>query len=214
MLRRKHLARIEQTLVVERAFHALLLGQIDFVEHLRHQVALLDSDAVLAGEHAADFDAELENVGAESLGALELARGIGVVKDQRMQIAVAGVEHVGDPQTVARRHFPHPRQHQRQLAARNGAVHAIVVRRDAPHRRKRRLAPGPERQPLLFGIGHPQIGRAAALGSEARPHFLELFRSGSGEPCGPPAASRCCARKLATRSFPRRPPRMRGASHC
>ncbi len=32
-----------------------------------------------------------------------------------------------------------------------------------------------------------------------------LRASGSGEPAAP-AASRCCARKLATRSFPWRPP--------
>jgi hypothetical protein len=53
---------------------------------------------VLAGQHAADLDAELEDVGAERLGALQLARLVGVVEDQRMQVAVAGVEHVGDAQ--------------------------------------------------------------------------------------------------------------------
>ena len=65
------------------AFHTqrdqLLLRKIDFVEHFRHQVALLDADAVLAGEHAADLDAQLENVGAEFFGALKLARFVGVV---------------------------------------------------------------------------------------------------------------------------------------
>src|SRR5882762_4684460 len=32
----------------------------------------------------------------------------------------------------------------------------------------------------------------------------ELTMSGSGEPCRPPTASRCCARKLAAHSFPRK----------
>ena len=41
-------------------------------------------------------------------------------------------------------------QHVRQLAARDGAVHAVVVRRDAADRREGRLAAGPERQ--AFGI--------------------------------------------------------------
>src|SRR5262245_43568090 len=45
---REHLAGIEQAPVVERAFEALLLGEIDFREHRRHQVALLDPDPVLA----------------------------------------------------------------------------------------------------------------------------------------------------------------------
>ena len=70
--------------------------EIDLGEHHRHQIALLDADAVLAGQHAADLDAELQDLGAEMLGALQFARLVGVVEDQRMQIAVAGMEHVGD----------------------------------------------------------------------------------------------------------------------
>ena len=71
--RRKHLAGIEQALVVEGAFDALLLIEIDLGKHHRHQVALFDADAVLAGEHAADFDAQPQDIGAELLGAFELA---------------------------------------------------------------------------------------------------------------------------------------------
>jgi hypothetical protein len=33
---------------------------------------------------------------AELLGALQLARDVGIVEDQRVQVAVAGVEDVGD----------------------------------------------------------------------------------------------------------------------
>jgi hypothetical protein len=65
---REHLAGIEQTLVgVEGAFDALLV-EVDLAEHFRHQVALLDADAVLAGQHAADLDAQPQDVGAEFLG--------------------------------------------------------------------------------------------------------------------------------------------------
>ena len=147
---RKHLAGIEQALGVEGAFQPLLLVEIDLGEHHRHQVALLDADAVLAGQHAADLDAELEDLGAELLGAVEFAGLVGVVEDERMQIAVAGMEHVGDAQAVFLRQLRDAREHQRQLGARDGAVHAVVVRRDAADRRERRLAPGPEQQPLLF----------------------------------------------------------------
>src|SRR5260370_24966803 len=55
---RKYLAGIEQALRVEGAFQPLLLVEIDLAEHLRHQVALLDADAMLAGEDAAEFDAD------------------------------------------------------------------------------------------------------------------------------------------------------------
>src|SRR5258708_3002043 len=81
---RKHLAGIEQAAFVERAFEALLLGEIDLGKHGRHQIALLDPDPMLACQHAAHLHAEPQDVGAESLGALELAGLIGVVQDERM----------------------------------------------------------------------------------------------------------------------------------
>ena len=96
----KTLPGIEQAAVVEGAFEPLLLGEIGLGEHRRHQVALLHADAMLAGEHAADLDAELEDIRAECLRSLELARLVGVVENQRVQIAVAGVEDVGDAQPV------------------------------------------------------------------------------------------------------------------
>src|SRR5262249_158885 len=89
--RPKHLAGMAQALPVEGALGPLLLVEVGFREHRRHQVALLDADAVLAGEHAADLDAQPQDVGAERLGAVELARLVGIVEDERMQVAVAGV---------------------------------------------------------------------------------------------------------------------------
>src|SRR5271170_1696231 len=97
---REHLAGIEQSLLVEGAFDALLMLHVDLGEHHRHQVPLLDPDAMLAGEHAADLDAQLEDVGPKRLGALQLPRLIGIVKDKRVEIAVAGMEHVGDAKVV------------------------------------------------------------------------------------------------------------------
>ena len=92
------LAGIEQALGVEGAFEALLLIEVGLAEHHRHQVALLDAHAMLAGENAADFDAQPEDIGAESLRALQLARLVGVVENQRMQVAVAGMKDIGDTQ--------------------------------------------------------------------------------------------------------------------
>src|SRR5216683_1739217 len=88
------LARIEQVVGIEGAFHAHLLVEIDLGELLAHQVALLDADAVLAGQHAADAHAEPEDIGAEFLGAAELARIVGVEQDQRVEVAVAGMEDI------------------------------------------------------------------------------------------------------------------------
>jgi hypothetical protein len=46
---REYLSWIEQALIVEGAFEPLLLIEIGFRKHHRHQVALLDTDTMLAG---------------------------------------------------------------------------------------------------------------------------------------------------------------------
>src|SRR5439155_18394371 len=66
--RREYFSGVEQALGIEGAFHALLLGEVNFRKHRRHQVALFDADAVLAGEDAADLDAKLQNVASECFG--------------------------------------------------------------------------------------------------------------------------------------------------
>src|SRR6266699_4440461 len=159
--RRKHLARVEQTLVVEGAFEPLLLLEVSLGEHGRHQVALFHAHPVLAGEHAADLDAKLEDVRAELFRTLELARLVGVVENERVEIAVAGMEDVGDGEPIGFGQLAHALEHLRQPRARDGAGHAGIVGRDAADRRERRLAPGPEQEPLLLG-GRDSAGRGAA----------------------------------------------------
>ena len=176
----EHLAGIEQALGVEGAFQALLLGEIGLVEHLAHEVALFDAHAMLARQHAAHGDAEPQDIGAEGLGRLQLARLVGVIEDQRMKVAVAGVEHVGDAEPAGPRHLLHLRQHLRQAPARDGAVHAVVVGRDAAYRRKGRLAPGPEA--LAFGLVP-----AGPDGLATRKPWRSVRPAGSARPPPPPA---------------------------
>src|SRR3954451_6532664 len=58
---REHLAGIEKVVGVEGALETLLLREVDVVEHRVHQVTLLDADAVLAGQHATDLNAETQD---------------------------------------------------------------------------------------------------------------------------------------------------------
>jgi len=58
---------------------------------------------VLAGDRAADLHAKLEDAAAELLGAMQFARLVRIEQDQRMQVAVAGVEHIRDRQFIFRR---------------------------------------------------------------------------------------------------------------
>src|SRR5262245_59673784 len=174
--RRENLAGIEQAALVEGAFEPLLMLEIGIREHRRHRIALLDPDTVLAGEHAPHLDAVLEDVGPEAFRLLELARLVAIVENERVEIAVAGMEHVGDAQPVALGQFAHAPEHLRQARPRDGAVHAVIVRRDAADRRKRRLAPGQEQEPLLLrggaATGHGASGLRDRL--DLREEMIDL----------------------------------------
>ncbi|MNE15757.1 hypothetical protein D3C76_1693770 [compost metagenome] len=63
------------------------------------------------------------------------------------------MEHVGHPQAVFVRKLGDGVQYAGQFATGNGAVHAVVVRREATHRREGILAPGPEQHALGFVLG-------------------------------------------------------------
>ena len=65
-----------------------------------HGVEFFHADAVLAGDGAAHGDAGFQDVGAKQLAAVQLVGIVGIEQDQRMQVAVAGVEHVGAAQAV------------------------------------------------------------------------------------------------------------------
>src|SRR6056297_3780990 len=62
---RKHLGRVEQPLGVEHILDVHLRRQIIRRILMRHQVALLDADTVLAGEAPAYLDTKLEDLRPE-----------------------------------------------------------------------------------------------------------------------------------------------------
>src|SRR5204863_4005720 len=140
--------------------HVAELRELGRAELHAHLVDLLDAHAVLPGDRSAYGYAQFEDVGGEALGALQLAGNVGVVEDQRMQVAVTRVEDVGAPQPVLRRELLYAREHARQGRAWDRSVDAVVIGRDAPHRGERGLAPRPEAQPLGLAPGDPDVGRA------------------------------------------------------
>ena len=64
--------------------------------HVGHAALLLAADAVLAGDGAAGVDADLEDAHGEVDGAFFFAGVVGAVEDDGVEVAVAGVEDVGD----------------------------------------------------------------------------------------------------------------------
>ena len=97
---RENFAWIETPLWIEGAFDALLLIEICFGEHLAHQIAFLDSDAMFTAQHPAHGDAETQNIETQLLGAFDISFLCRIVEDQRVKIAVSGMKDIGDAERV------------------------------------------------------------------------------------------------------------------
>jgi len=143
-----------------------------FAEVARFVVA----DAVLARHRAAVSQTHAQDVARDRFGLVLFAFDACVVQHERMQVSVAGVEHVGDAEPVFLGQTRHGGEHLGQPLARYRAIDAVIVRRDAPDRRKRRLAAGPEQKPLLFRARDPAGQRAAFQGDrlDARQQMIDL----------------------------------------
>ncbi len=172
MQRRNVLRRIEQSVRIERKFHGAHDLKLRRGELHAHLVDLLDAHAVLAGDGAAQRNAFLQHLGGKLLGAMQLVRVIGIEQDQRMQVAVAGVEHVRAAQAVLHLHRCDELQHFAQAFPGDGAVHAVVIGGNAPDRGKRRLPAGPEQQP--FGLRSRDANRRRALLAQHRVHAADF----------------------------------------
>ena len=66
------------------------------VELQAHLVDLLDTNSVLARDGAALFKTEHQDFTAKCLCSCQLIAVIRIVKNQRMQIAISGMKHIGD----------------------------------------------------------------------------------------------------------------------
>ena len=138
--RRHGLARIEQAVRHRtRASRAWKARSSSGAELHAHLVDLLDADAVLAGDGAADLDAQLQDFGGELLGALQLVRRCW----RRTGSADAGCRRPRGTRSRSAGRTSSPSramqlQHLAQALARDGAVHAVVVGRDAARRRETR----------------------------------------------------------------------------
>ena len=174
---RDALARIEQPGLVEGTLDRKERGTFFGRELHAHRIDLFDAHAVLAGDRTAQFDAQLEYFCTEQFGPLPLRLVVGIEQDQRMQIAVAGMKDVHAAQIVLALHLDDGGQHPAQVLARNGAVHAVVVGRDAPGRREGILAARPEAQALGLRLRNADRGGAGASQHliDATDFFLDFF---------------------------------------
>ena len=97
---RENFAGIERALGIEGVVDAAHEIEVGVGEEKRHEFAFFHADAVFAGEAAADFDAIANDFGGGLHGALELRVVAGIVENDGVKIAVAGVKDVADVEAV------------------------------------------------------------------------------------------------------------------
>src|SRR5207302_10720924 len=129
-------------------------------EHLRDVAALLDADAVLAGDRAAVADARFQDFRARIHHALDGAGLALVEEDERMEVAVAGVEDVGDPQAVAIHDSSDLAEDLGQLVPGDDAILRNVARRQPPGGSEGPLARLPEQIAFRTRSSKPHFARA------------------------------------------------------
>src|SRR5262245_13997370 len=113
-------------------------------EHLRHELTLVHTDAVLTGDRPSCLDAVGQYFSGRLRRALGLSGYVAVVTNQRMQIAVTGVEDIGDSKAAASLELTNPGEHLGKLRTWDHPILHVIVRRHPSHRGKRSFAASPD----------------------------------------------------------------------
>jgi hypothetical protein len=92
----ENLSRVEGPVRIEDLMHGRVQLQFSRGKEQRQIGALFKADTVLAGDDAADGNRSFEHLMRNRLRAAALVGITRIVHDQRMQVAVAGVEDVAD----------------------------------------------------------------------------------------------------------------------
>src|SRR6202008_2181732 len=126
--RRKNFCRVGELERIESAPHALHGGEIRLGKHFGHHALFFFAHSVLTSDGSAGGEAKLEDFHRQRKGSILLAGDAAIVKDKRMEIAVACMKNIGDTQAVLlteARNFVH---HLRKGRARDYAVLDYIVR--------------------------------------------------------------------------------------
>src|SRR5947208_11108032 len=153
-VRRQELFRVHEPLGVENTPQAIHEVQIGISILKRQVLRLIETHTMLARDGAPHRDAGVKQLLVGRLRALEFIRVSVVIEDERVQVAVARVEDVGDLHAVARAdraELPHDRG---QLGTRHDGVLQEVGRREAPDGPRRFLPALPEQRALRGVLRH------------------------------------------------------------
>src|SRR5262245_50507228 len=104
------LPRVAEALWIEGRSDELHDVQVVGREHLGHGLWFVCPNTVLTGNRPSGFDAVGQDFGADGSGLFRLAGHAFVVADERMEVAVARVKDIGDPQAGPGFELPDPVQ--------------------------------------------------------------------------------------------------------
>ena len=113
---------------------------------------------MFATQSSAQDSAFLHQFGGGGHRFVHHLRLAGVKQHTGMQVAVAGVEHIGDSDAVARADFAYLAEHTRQLGARHYPVHQVVIRGDGAECAESRFATEPQPFPFCVLLCDADIG--------------------------------------------------------
>src|SRR5262249_58193401 len=161
---RRHRRRAAEVGGVERRTQPQHHRQVLRREQLRHEVDLLDADAVLPGDAAAAADALLQDFVARRQHPLYLFAVALVEQQDRMDVAVAGLEALAAAQVVLLPDAVDLAQDVWQLRPRHDAVLRAVARRQPADGAEGLLAAFPQQQPLRVRGGPAHLAGAVPAG--------------------------------------------------
>ena len=142
--------------------------RVDIGEQVVHEALFLDPDAVLPGQDAARIERDPQDLGPGGMNPFEYTVDPGVEHQERMQVAVAGVEHVEHDHVVAVGDVVDLLEGVGKGATGNDGVVEVVVGGDLGDGAERGLAALPEQHALLVGLGEADVG-----GGIGPPEFLD-----------------------------------------
>jgi hypothetical protein len=117
---------------IEGVMNAAHQSKIRIAEDERHEFGFLHANAMLAGQGATDFHAVADNFVGSGQRAFEFSWSARIVEDQRMQIAVSGMENISNLQIALFADLVDAAKRLREFGPRNYAVQNVITWRDTP----------------------------------------------------------------------------------
>jgi hypothetical protein len=125
-------------------------GDVVGSEHVWEEGLFFESDAVFAGDAAAHGDAEAEDFCGGGFGAFEGAGFASIVHDEGVEVAVAGMEDIGDAELVAAGDFADAAEGFAEAAAWDDAILDDEVRAEAADGGEGAFAAFPDAESFVF----------------------------------------------------------------